>query len=185
MGLRAATLAILAAAAAGAGIAILAASSPAGRAALARGEPTSRGFHAAAAPGSAAVRSRAVRMSAGRRRAVLRLRDVGRFVVSCRPDRRATVAFRPDHLLPTADVVVHGPRGVRAATVQPERRWTAWRRPSRVLAETWQVAPFAAAEVRVHVVRVVSRRLPRQEAFGCAASALAISGPDQGATGTG
>lgn len=134
--------------------------------------------------GKASVHSRAGRIGAGHSMTVLRLPRIGRFTVACGQDRRSTVSFTPDHLLPTADVIVSGGRGVESGTLQPGRTKTAWRRPVAALSETWQIAPFAAAGVRVTTVHVAARRLRAREAFGCAASASAVIGPDQGATRT-
>ena len=126
------------------------------------------------------IRSQAARIQADRRATVLHLHDVGRFVVSCDRDRRSAVTFVADHLLPSADIVVRGTRGVRGRMLHPDRAWAAWSRPAPGVAETWQIAPLAAAGVRVSMVHVTARRLPSD----CAASALALTGPDQGPTRT-
>jgi hypothetical protein len=135
------------------------------------------GRPAAAAGG---IRSQAARIQAGGRATVLRVRRLGRFVVRCDGHRRSAVAFVADHLLPSADVVVRSARGRRARMAHPDRSWAAWPATAAVIAETWQIAPLAAAGVRVSVVHVAARRLPS----GCAASALALTGPDQGPTKT-
>jgi hypothetical protein len=110
------------------------------------------------------IRSRAARLAPGRSMTVLAVPRVGRFVVACGADRRSRVTFRRDFLLPTSDIVVTG------------------RRQGRTVAATWQIGPFAAGGVRVTWARVVSRALSPRQLFGCAASAIAIVGPDQGPT---
>jgi hypothetical protein len=53
--------------------------------------------------------------------------------------------------------------------------------PAAVLAERWQIAPFAAAQVQVSTASVAGRTDGGQ----CSASVLVASGPDQGPTITG
>ena len=50
--------------------------------------------------------------------------------------------------------------------------------PGAVLAQRWQIAPFAAAKVQVSVANVAGRTV----GLGCAASVLVTTGPDQGRT---
>jgi hypothetical protein len=165
-----------------AAIAIAAASTAAAVAAATPSElsPAAPPQALAAASPAAAVRSRAARIRPGRRETVLTVGRLGRFVVSCSARGHAALTFVADRLLPSADVVAGGAGATRARMVHPGRRWTAWRRPARFVAQTWQVAPFAAADVRVFVVHVAVRRAGNS---GCASSALALIGPNQGPTG--
>jgi hypothetical protein len=118
----------------------------------------------AAAIEGPSIRSRAARLAAGRSMTVLTVPRIGWFVVACGADRRSRVTFRRDQLLPTSDIVITGPR------------------QGRTVSATWQIAPFASAGVRVTWAHVVSRPLSPRQLFGCAASAIAIVGPDQGPT---
>jgi hypothetical protein len=92
------------------------------------------------------------------------------------------VRFRADRLLATADVVVVGAGGApSAARLGPGRTMTPGR-PAAALLQTWQIAPFAAAGVRVTTMTVAGRRLGSGARSGCAASAHAVTSADQGAT---
>ena len=55
-----------------------------------------------------------------------------------------------------------------------------------MIAQRWQIAPFAAAQVQVTAATVVARSIgERGTGHACAASVVAVTGPDQGATRTG
>jgi len=132
----------------------------------------------AAAPRAAVVLSADARLSRGASRVLLRVPRLGRFVASCSNERRVAVAFVADHRLPTADLVVALSAGPPLARrLDPDERVTP-EAPAAVLMERWQVAPFAAAGVRVSVANVAGRTVGN----GCAASVLVTTGPDQGPT---
>jgi hypothetical protein len=134
--------------------------------------------HPRSRPAGPFIRSLAARVAAGRSARLVSLPRIGRFTVACGRDRRSRVTFRAARLLPTSDLVVSSPRGAAGATLQPSRVRSG--ASARVVAETWQIAPFAAAGVRVVTVHVAGRAT----SSGCAASAVAIVGPDQGSTST-
>ena len=55
--------------------------------------------------------------------------------------------------------------------------------PLEVVSQHWQIAPFASAHVRVTSADVVARALPPSGSdLSCAASVVAVTGPDQGPT---
>jgi hypothetical protein len=126
-----------------------------------------------ASPG-ATIRSRDARIRAGDGTTLLSIPRVGRFSVACGAGRRSRVTFRAAWRLPTSDVVVSDAGDAAAATLQPSRTFS--RPAARVLAQTWQIAPFASAGVRVVTVHITARPV----GSGCAAAAMAITGPDQG-----
>ncbi|HEY6889655.1 MAG TPA: hypothetical protein VI300_17790 [Solirubrobacter sp.] len=133
-------------------------------------------------PGSR-VSSADLRLHAGGSKAILRVPRVGRWTATCpRTGGTVGVRFAADHLLATSDVVVARssgpPLGLR---VDPGDRVVA-EPPAPVLSQRWQIAPFASAQVHVTAATVVARRVSETE---CAASVVAVVGPDQGATVTG
>jgi hypothetical protein len=133
-------------------------------------------------PRGSRVLSADLRMPAGGSRPILRVPRVGRWTAIC-PAASGTVGVRffADHLLATSDVIVARssgpPLGLRVDpgdAVVPEP-------PAPVLSQRWQIAPFASAQVHVTAATVVARRVSERE---CAASVVAVIGPDQGATVT-
>ena len=133
-------------------------------------------------PGSR-VLSADLRVSADGSKLILRVPRVGRWTATCPASSGMVgVRFVADHLLATSDVVVARssgpPLGLRvdpgdAVVAEP---------PAPVLSQRWQIAPFASAQVRVTAATVVARRVSESQ---CAASVVAVIGPDQGATVTG
>src|SRR4051812_2762807 len=137
---------------------------------------------ATASARGAGIASRDVRLAAGHSRTVLRLARVGRWTATCGAADTVGVRFTADRLLATSDLVVALAAGAPVSrrvdpgdTVTPEP-------PAAVLAQRWQIAPFAAAQVRVVAATVAARRAGDRE---CSASVVAVIGPDQGATVTG
>jgi hypothetical protein len=134
-------------------------------------------------PAGGRVLSADLRLSAPASKLILRVPRVGRWTATCPAMSGAVgVRFVADHLLATSDVVVARssgpPLGVR---VDPGDTVVA-EPPAPVLSQRWQLAPFAAAQVHVTAATVVARRVGERE---CAASVVAVIGPDQGATVTG
>ena len=141
------------AAAVGLGFAAAASGPAPGRPAAASG-PAVQSSRPGPATARASIHSRAARILEGRSARLLSLARIGRFTVACGADRRSRVTFRAAWLLPTSDLVVSSPRGATPATLQPSR--SVVRPAARVVAETWQIAPFASAGVRVVTVHVVA-----------------------------
>lgn len=166
-----------------AGIAVAAALAAAKDPATRGGAPRSA---AASAPRTAAIRSADARLSRGATRTILRLPRIGRWTAACGADGRVAITFTADHLLATSDLVVSrtagAPLGRRldpgdAVTPDPA---------ADVLSQRWQIAPFAAAQVQVTSATVAARRIGEGgTGHACAASVVAVTGPDQGATQTG
>jgi hypothetical protein len=129
------------------------------------------------------IASADLRVSAGRSATILRVPSVGRWSATCSPDHRVAIAFVADRLLPTSDVVVArtagAPLGRRVDpgdAVRPDP-------PLEVVSERWQIAPFASAQVRVTSADVAGRGVHESGSrWSCAASVVAVTGPDQGAT---
>jgi hypothetical protein len=134
-------------------------------------------------PPESRVLSADLRVSAGGSKLILRVPRVGRWTATC-PASSGTVGVRfvADHVLATSDVVVAlsagPPLGLR---VDPGDNVVA-EPPAPVLSQRWQIAPFASAQVHVTAATVVARRVSESQ---CAASVVAVIGPDQGATVTG
>ena len=127
-----------------------------------------------------AIASADARLNPGAHKTLLQLHGLGRWTASC-DHGRVGVTFSADRLLPTSDLVVTRTQGAPLArrldpgdTVDPEPR-------APVLAERWQIAPFAAAQVQVATASVAGRAAGNQ----CSASVLVATGPDQGPTITG
>src|SRR4051794_40910047 len=151
----------------------------AGGAATPAGEPPPRARTRAASVAAATspadpaavgrIASRDVRLVAGHSRTILRVARVGRWTATCPAADVVGVRFTADRLLATSDLVVAlgggAPVGRRVDpgdTVAPEP-------PATVLAQRWQLAPFAAAQVRVVSATVAARRDGDR---GCAASVV-------------
>jgi hypothetical protein len=147
--------------------------------------PAPRAPAAAAPAAGERVVARDARLRAGRRGFVLLSLDrVGELAVDC-DARGPAVAFRADRLLATSDVVVAVAGGPPVATtLQPGRRYRP-APPAGALLQTWHVAPFAAAGVRLLTMTVAGRRLSAHEGYACAVSARAELAAPQGATRTG
>jgi hypothetical protein len=129
-----------------------------------------------------AIGSADLLLNPGAKKTILHIPRVGWWTAECGRDRRVGIWFVADHLLPTSDVVVSrssgGPLGRRISPghrVVPEE-------PLEVVSQHWQIAPFAKAQVRVTSADVVARALPEGSIFSCAASVVAVTGPDQGST---
>jgi len=122
-----------------------------------------------------------LRVSAGHAQTILSIRGLGRWTASCSARARVGVTFTADFLLPTSDLVVTPTTGRPLErridpgdTVRPDQAAT-------VIAQHWQIAPFAAAQVQVSSATVTARRV---DARTCSASVVVVTGPDQGATRT-
>ena len=131
------------------------------------------------------IASADLRLSAGHAKTILRVRGLGRWTASCSAAGHVGVTFTADHLLPTSDLVVtrtDGPPLARRIdpgdAVEPDPA-------GAVLAQRWQIAPFAAAQVQVTAATVAARSTGERGGYACAASVVAVTGPDQGATRTG
>jgi hypothetical protein len=130
-----------------------------------------------------AVASADLVLAAGASKTILSVPRVGRWSASCTRDHRVAISFVAGRLLPTADVVVARSSGAPLARrVNPGHR-VAPEDALDVVSQHWQIAPFAAAQVRVTSADVVGRGLQeRGSATACAASVVAVTGPDQGPT---
>jgi hypothetical protein len=124
------------------------------------------------------VRSADARLQPGSHKTLLAVRGLGRWVARC--ERGVSVTFIADRLLPTSDLVVTRAGAPLARRVDPGEHVQA-EPPAAVIAEHWQIAPFAAAQVQVATASVAGSVTGDQ----CAASVLVTTGPDQGATITG
>lgn len=127
--------------------------------------------------------ARDARLTAGRGETeLLRLPRIGTLRIRC-TRTRMTTAFTADRLLPTSDVVLEEGDRIVATTLQPERRFRPDSRLPRertratARLQTWQIAPFAPANVTVTSMTVALRRLSANESFDCAASAQATLVP--------
>jgi hypothetical protein len=144
--------------------------------------PTALATPAATPPRASRILSADLRIVAGGSKSILSVPRLGRWTATCASADTVTIRFKADHLLPTSDVVVSRssgpPLGLR---VDPGDRVTA-EPPAAVLSQRWQIAPFAAAQVHVTAATVAGRRA---SATQCAASVVAVIGPDQGSTVTG
>jgi hypothetical protein len=129
--------------------------------------------------------ARVARLAAGAQDFVLlALPEIGQLLVSCDAAEGPSVAFRADARLPTSDVVVSGTGATpEETTLQPERRYQPTPASSALL-QTWHIAPFASANVRLTAISVAARRLSQRDPWDCAASAKASVSPSQGATRT-
>ena len=117
----------------------------------------------------------------GSTKTILHVPRVGWWTAKC--EGKVVIAFVADHLLPTSDVVVSRSSGPPLARrISPHHRVVP-DPPLEVVSQHWQIAPFASAQVRVTSANVVGRTLPGDDAaFACAASVVAVTGPDQGPT---
>lgn len=130
-----------------------------------------------------AIASADLVLDAGASATILRIARVGRWTASCGRDDTIAIAFVADRLLATADVVVARTAGAPLGRrVDPGGRIVP-DAPLAVVSQHWQIAPFAAAQVRVTSADVVGRSF-RQSGLPtrCAASVVAVTGPDQGPT---
>jgi hypothetical protein len=130
-----------------------------------------------------AIASADLLLRAGASKTILHIPRVGWWTAACGRDRTVGIVFVPDHLLPTADVVVSRSSGAPLARrISPGHRVVP-EPPLEVVSQHWQIAPFASAQVRVTSADVVGRALPAGgSGFDCAASVVAVTGPDQGPT---
>ena len=133
-------------------------------------------------PERSRVLSADLRLGAGGSKLILDVPRVGRWIASCAAGDTVGVRFKADRLLATSDVVVARssgpPLGLRVDPGDVVRAEP----PTAVLSQRWQIAPFAAAQVHVTAATVTARRVDESQ---CAASVVAVIGPDQGATRTG
>jgi hypothetical protein len=140
--------------------------------------PPARSAGTSRAPSPPAIASADLVLRAGASKTILRVPRVGRWRATCSADRRVAIAFVADRLLPTADVVVSRTAGAPVGRrIDPGDRFA----PDTALAvvsQHWQIAPFASAQVRVTAADVAGRAIDA----GCAASVVAVTGPDQGPT---
>jgi hypothetical protein len=125
-----------------------------------------------------AIASADLLLGAGASKAILHIPHVGWWTAKCGRDRTVAIEFVADHLLPTSDVVVARTSGGPLA-----RRISAHQRvipdpPLEVVSQHWQIAPFAAAQVRVTSADVAGRVVGED----CMTSVVAVTGPDQGPT---
>jgi hypothetical protein len=131
--------------------------------------------------GSTKVRAQDARLARGQKDVrLLALPKVGRVLVSCDAGGRPSAALVASRLLPTADVVV----GDQATTLQPGRRFSPPPPTGSAQVQTWRIAPFAAADVRVTTIWVALRRLAPGDVHACAASAQALVTKQGGPSGS-
>src|SRR4051794_1240705 len=137
----------------------------------------------AVSPRGSGVLSADLRVSAPASKLILRVPRVGRWTAVC-PAASGTVGIRfvADRLLATSDVVVARSSGPPLGQRVDPGDVVLAEPPAPVLSQRWQIAPFASAQVHVTAATVVARRVSESE---CAASVVAVIGPDQGATVTG
>jgi len=142
---------------------------------------------ARAANDESPILSRDARLAASHRAfTLLTVPNVGRVLVTCDRRGRSKITFRSSFFLPTSDVLVDvAGRGPIAATIQPKRTLKADRTPRTITHQTWHIAPFASARVRLTMLSITTQAVHEHGTiFGCAASAMAIVGQDQGPTAT-
>jgi hypothetical protein len=159
--------------------ATLAAPRPTSR--LAAPRPT-RAALAAPSRRDARILSADARLRAGQARTILAVPRVGRWTAQCAAHDDVGVAFAADRLLATSDLVVSLTAGPPLGRRLDPGDVVAPDPAGPVLSQRWQIAPFAAAQVHVTAATVAARRVSATE---CAASVVAVIGPDQGATRTG
>lgn len=122
-------------------------------------------------------------LRAGSSKTILHVPRVGWWTAKCGRDHKIAIDFVADRLLPTSDVVVS-----RSAGPPLGRRISPHHRvipdpPLEIVSQHWQIAPFAEAQVRVTSADVVGRAFQeRGSDLTCAASVVAVTGPDQGPT---
>jgi hypothetical protein len=130
-----------------------------------------------------AIASADLLLRAGASRTILHIPRVGWWTAHCGRDHKVAIEFVADHRLPTADVVVSRSAGAKLARrISPGHRVVP-EPPLEVASQHWQIAPFASAQVRVTSADVVGRAFQeRGSELTCAASVVAVTGPDQGPT---
>jgi hypothetical protein len=130
-----------------------------------------------------AIASADLLLRAGASKTILHVPRVGWWTARCGRDHKVAIDFVPDHLLPTSDVVVSRSSGAPLARrISPGHRVVP-EPPLEVVSQHWQIAPFGSAQVRVTSADVVGRAFQeRGSDLTCAASAVAVTGPDQGPT---
>jgi hypothetical protein len=134
-------------------------------------------------PRGSRIMSADLRMLAGGSKTILSVPRVGHWTATCRPtDRVVAIRFRAARLLATSDVVISRSSGPPLGLHVSPGDIVVAEPPAEVLSQRWQIAPFAAAQVHVTAATVVARRVGKTQ---CAASVVAVIGPDQGATRTG
>jgi hypothetical protein len=118
--------------------------------------------------------ARVTQLRAGERAVLVRLDRVGRVIVSCDEKGRPSSAFVADRLLPTASVVVdRGGSPTISGVLQPNRRFAPPPTRMRATFETWQIAPFAKANVRVTTIWLALGPSAGEPFYACDASARA------------
>lgn len=111
----------------------------------------------------------------------LSIRGIGQLLVSCDHDRTASVTFKADRLLATADVVVASVGGDTAeGTVNPRETFSGPPMSSPEV-QVWSIAEFAAADVRPTMITVASRAVDHGGTpYRCAVAAQATVGSPTG-----
>lgn len=138
---------------------------------------------------TAATYSKDAQLSAGGRIVLLSIPRIGKLSVRCGGGDSSSfagtpgawVAFRAASRLPTANVVVTTPGAQTAdTTLQPGNTFGPAVPGKLPYSQTWSVAPYAEAGVRVTTILVALRKPPGGTSFRCAAAAQATVGPPSG-----
>jgi hypothetical protein len=135
---------------------------------------TSRADSAKTRPESRSVAG-STQLHAGQRGLLLNIGNIGRFTAKCDRAGRPSVTFTAAFLLPTASITVTMGARVIRRTLDPGHRL---RSPSGTGLQTWQVAPFASAEVRITTIWISLGQSPvRVKRSDCGFSAQALTTP--------
>lgn len=114
-------------------------------------------------------------LHAGEHGVLLRIKRVGRLIAKCDIHGRPSTIFSSAFLLPTASVTVETHAGVIRRTLDPREHLAS---PTGAGVQTWQIAPFAEANVRITTIWVSLGTSPaRVSAVPCGFSAQALTTP--------
>ena len=112
----------------------------------------------------------------GQRALLLRVPRVGRLIARCGHDGDANVVFVAARLLPTAAITVDtGADDPVRRVVQPGYRVAVPATTGVADLQTWQVEPFAKANVGVTTISVAMGRSPGAPFYTCGFSAHAVT----------
>lgn len=128
-------------------------------------------------PDRSTITARTVRLGASPRRVpLLWIREVGRLIVRCATGGGTEASLIAAKLLPTADVLVERGEGEPvAATVAPRKDVRVASTGGKGELQTWRIAPFAKAGVRVTTIWLAMGLVPASSAHDCFASAQALT----------
>jgi hypothetical protein len=127
----------------------------------------------AESPGDSKSVAGSTQLHAGERAPLLRIHNVGRLLARCDRDGLPSVAFTSAFLLPTASVTVNTGRSVIRRILNPRQQLIA---PTGSGVQTWQIAPFAEANVSITTVWISLGKSPtRAQSVPCGFSAQALT----------